>query len=752
MWSNGIVFENKAFSFSLSSCQSDVSSVEEKGIEIAVPQSKHGTLLLARLCYLITQVIREWFPQFMSTESQNQELTQLAICSRCFSEGQLNSIATYLVDACVHSMSEGDSTINCRNHPEGVPLSELIPDFMMLDFPPSYHLNDIHINQDIVIHRNTTTGKHTLFSGSYRNLDKIAIKQYYIKDQSFAVPVLKLRQEVVMLSQLKHPNIVVMYGFSVLQRCVVLERAPMGTLHSKLTDYDEKMSRVLRFHIASQVASALLYLHHRKIVYRTLKASSILLWSMDLKCDTSVKLTNFNRACFLSPTGHLEKNDFEAYHAPEMLKYNFKEEYTAKVDIYSYGLLLYELVTRWAAFEGSLMPDRIVVNQRPKLTCINTAGYGTLVEMMQQCWQDDIQARPEAFQLMKQLRPLEYQCFLCSQVIRDCVSVRGCCLAQSSRQIWVYGEDENGTQVFILNDEDLSIRGSLHLKARATSICAIDNKVVIGLTENCAHAYDAATFRFTDRLNLQDSVSAIAANDTFVFLGLANGVLIYYSKLQFPKEPHEILIQHNAPIFSMVAISDHLWLTRGNKIFILNADDSVVVAKSWDGCPQNDEVYSIAVSENQALVWSITRDACCVMSWDVNTCECLHKYDLTPQLATIFDHIHLSGSYTRQLLCIERSKDTLWFGLSCGVIAIFTATKEPHLIAFFRAHRSSSKCLKSIQCANERRGISSMMISGGFGEISSLSTYISQKHGYVMLWEALSAAEYKLLEKRSREV
>ena len=747
MWSNGIVYENKKFSFSLSSCQSDVSSVEEKGIEIAVSHSKQGTLLMARLSYIITQVIHEWFPQFMSTESQNQELTQLALCPQCVDERR-SSITTYLVDACVHSMSEGDSSINCRYHPETVPLSELIPDFMMLDFPPSYHLNDIKINEENLIHHSP---RHKLFSGSYYNLDKIAIKQYTVMKQVVAEPLLKLRQEAVMLSQLKHPNIVVMYGFSLLQHCIVLERAPLGTLHSRLTDYDEKISRVLRFHIACQVASALVYLHHRKIVYRTLKASSILLWSMDLKHDTSVKLTNFNRACFLSPTGHLGKNNFEAYHAPEMLKCNFKEEYTAKVDVYSYGLLLYELVTRWAAFEGSLLPDRIVVNQRPKLTCINTAGYGTLVEMMQQCWQDDIQARPEAFSLVKQLRPLEYQCFLCSQVVRDCVSVRGCCLAQSSRQIWVYGEDENGTQVFILNDEDLSIRGTLHLKARATSICVIDNKVVIGLTENCAHAYDAATFRFTDRLNLQDSVSAIAANDTFVFVGLANGVLIYYNKLQFPKEPHEILI-HDAPIFSMVAISDHLWLTCGNKIFILNADDSVVVAKSWDGCPQNDEVYSIAVSENQALVWSITRDACCVMSWDVNTCECLHKFDLAPQLATIFNHIRLSGSYTRQLLCIERSKDTLWFGLSCGVIAIFTATKEPQLIAFFRAHRSSSKCLKSIQCANERRGISSMMISGGFGEMSSLSTYISQKHGYVMLWEALSAAEYKLLEKRSRQV
>lgn len=732
----------------LSSCQSDVSSVDEKGIEIAVSRSKHGTLLLARLCFVVNQVIREWFPDFMSSESQNQELTQLALCPQCINEGR-SSITTYLVDACVHSMSEGDTCINCRYHPETVPLSELVADFMMLDFPPSYHLNDLHIDEENLLHNSRY---HKLYSGSYRNLDKIAIKQYTVVKQVVAEPLLKLHQEAVMLTQLKHPNIVVMYGFSVLQHCIVLEKAPLGTLHSKLTDYDEKISRVLRFHIACQVASALSYLHHHKIVYRTLKASSILLWSMDLKSDVSIKLTNFNRASFLSTTGHLEKNNFEAYHAPEMLKYNFREEYSVKVDIYSYGLLLYELVTRWAAFEGSLLPDRIAVNQRPKLACINTAGYGTLVEMMQHCWQDDIQARPEASLLVKQLRPLEYQCFLCSQVVRDCVSVRGCCLAQSSRQIWVYGEDESGTQVFILNDEDLSIRGTLHLKARATSICAIDNKVIIGLTENCAHAYDAASFRFTDRLSLQDSVSAIAANDTFVFVGLANGVLIYYNKLQFPKEPHEILI-HEAPIFSMVAISDHMWLTCGNKIFILNADDSVMVAKSWDGCPDNDEVYSIAVSENQALVWSITRDDCCVMSWDVNTCECLYKHNLSEQLTIIFDYIHMSAGYTRQLLCIERSKDTLWFGLSCGVIAIFTATKQPQLIAFFRAHRSSSKCLKAIHCANERRGISSMMISGGFGEMSSLSvgSYISQKHGYVMLWEALSAAEYKLLEKRSRK-
>ena len=132
-------------------------------------------------------------------------------------------------------------------------------------------------------------------------------------------------------------------------------------------------------------------------------------------------------------------------------------------------------------------------SQTPKLPDAATISYETIVILMKECWREEPMARPSADNLLQLSQPL-FQCHIASQVLRDSVSVPGCCFVPSVQQIWVYreynkmnlyGEREisEGTQVFILNAENLTVQGSIELNERATTICAVDNKVWIGMAE-----------------------------------------------------------------------------------------------------------------------------------------------------------------------------------------------------------------------------------------------------------------------------
>ena len=767
VWDAGIIYNRKGIKFSIYPCRCEMSTVGERGIEICADQSRLGKVVLARLCRVVQQLLQERYPDMFSVQLllHKHELTQLAICPVCLESGERNP-TSFLVEACVHALL--DKTVhNCRYHPKTIPLTDLIPDYLMVDFPSDLRttISPSDYNESQPLHRGMATslyeGQLSRGKGGGGRGGKVAFKVYQQVDgKTITLPLHCIRQELEMLTTLSHPNIVRTFGYSLQPACVVLERAPMGNLYQKLMDTEQKITRSVRFHVACQVASALDYLHREDVIYRTLKASSILVWSLDFPDEPSIKLANFERAQLKSPSGLLGKTCFASYPAPEMLRYSFREEYSEKVDIYSFGILLYELVTRWQPFGGVFNSDRLPISQRPKLAGVNTVGYGTLVHLMEDCWQEDATLRPPASELICKLSLPAFQCHVASQLLRDCTSVRDCCFVPSVRQVWVYGEYNKesgfgdgdvveGTQVFILNSDSLTIQGTLEFKERASALFTVDSKVWIGMTEACVHAYDTTTYRFTDRFKLSDSVTVIADNDSYIFVAQANGHLSCFPKLeQSESQLIDVEIGSKA-IITMITVSDILWLSCGNELVILNADDDqVTVEARWSACPSSDQIYRLVLSRDHTLVWSVVRGSHVVTSWDVHTGEKKQETDLQEEFHWICCELNYDPTYLR-MVSIECVQDTLWVGLTCGVIVILTATERPQKITYFRAHRSTPKVIMEIPPSDEPGGQECpTVLTGGFGEVSSVANNGSEQNGVIMSWHALAADDFKLLAKR----
>ncbi|KAM7490776.1 hypothetical protein LguiA_033697 [Lonicera macranthoides] len=176
-----------------------------------------------------------------------------------------------------------------------------------------------------------------------------------LKAQAVAVKLLDIEglqghrewlAEVVFLGQLRHPNLVKLIGYCCEdeERLLVYEFMPRGSLENHLF---KRISTSLpwgtRLKIATGAAKGLAFLHgaEKPVIYRDFKTSNILLDS-----DFNAKLSDFGLAT-MGPEGsntHVTTRVMGTYGyaAPE---YVSTGHLTTKSDIYSFGVVLLELLT-----------------------------------------------------------------------------------------------------------------------------------------------------------------------------------------------------------------------------------------------------------------------------------------------------------------------------------------------------------------------------------------------------------------------
>lgn len=86
-----------------------------------------------------------------------------------------------------------------------------------------------------------------------------------------------------MISQLDHPNLVKLLGFSVNPYSIIMELVPKGTLYDLVNNQEFKMDWNLRLKIALDIAQGMAYMHSKNPPYfhRDLKTPNILVCSRD---------------------------------------------------------------------------------------------------------------------------------------------------------------------------------------------------------------------------------------------------------------------------------------------------------------------------------------------------------------------------------------------------------------------------------------------------------------------------------------
>ena len=138
------------------------------------------------------------------------------------------------------------------------------------------------------------------------------------------------------------------------------------------------------------------YLYENGVQHRDLKAANCLL---DAHCH--VKLADFGlarRSGRKEDKQDAEKADGAAgtptHMAPELLLTNSNRFFCEKSDVYSYAIVIYEVLSRKAAFKG-LNESQIIaqINAKQRPSPIPTDSPPELITLMKECWAHDTAMR-----------------------------------------------------------------------------------------------------------------------------------------------------------------------------------------------------------------------------------------------------------------------------------------------------------------------------------------------------------------------
>uniref|UniRef100_A0A0C9QM28 mitogen-activated protein kinase kinase kinase n=1 Tax=Wollemia nobilis TaxID=56998 RepID=A0A0C9QM28_9CONI len=217
----------------------------------------------------------------------------------------------------------------------------------------------------------------TVYEGFNRETgDMCAMKEVpHIPDDSQSSESIKhLGQEINLLSQLKHPNIVQYYGSETLEDrlYIYLELVPGGSIYKILREYGPLKEPVIRIY-TRQILSGLAYLHSKNTVHRDIKGANLLV-------DTSgrVKLADFGMAKHISgPSCPSSFKGSPYWMAPEIMTQS-SPGHDLAVDIWSLGCTIIEMATGnppWSEYEGAAAMFKVFKNEVPPIPdCLSHEG------------------------------------------------------------------------------------------------------------------------------------------------------------------------------------------------------------------------------------------------------------------------------------------------------------------------------------------------------------------------------------------
>uniref|UniRef100_A0AAZ3PZP9 Mitogen-activated protein kinase kinase kinase 7 n=1 Tax=Oncorhynchus tshawytscha TaxID=74940 RepID=A0AAZ3PZP9_ONCTS len=273
----------------------------------------------------------------------------------------------------------------------------------ILETPPGYPFEEIDY-VDIEVEEVVGRGAFGVVCKAKWKGKDVAIKTIESESERKAF-IVELRQ----LSRVNHPNIVKLYGSCNNPVCLVMEYAEGGSLYNVLHGA-EPLPCYTAPHAMSwcfQCSQGVAYLHGMKpkaLIHRDLKPPNLLL----VAGGTVLKICDFGTACDIQT--HMTNNKGSAaWMAPEVFE---GSNYSEKCDVFSWGIILWEVITRrkpfdeiggpafrimWAVHNGTRPP---LIKSLPK----------PIESLMTRCWSKDPSQRPSMEEIVKIMTHL-MRCF-----------------------------------------------------------------------------------------------------------------------------------------------------------------------------------------------------------------------------------------------------------------------------------------------------------------------------------------------------
>ncbi|XAR49540.1 Non-specific serine/threonine protein kinase [Bertholletia excelsa] len=240
-----------------------------------------------------------------------------------------------------------------------------------------------------------------VFRGIWNGTD-VAIKVFLEQDLT-AENMEDFCNEISILSCLRHPNVILFLGACTKppHLSMVTEYMEMGSLYSliHLSGQKKKLSWRRRLKMLRDISRGLMCIHRMKIVHRDLKSANCLVnkhWTVKI-CDFGL-----SRIMTDNPMRDSSSAGTSEWMAPELIR---DEPFTEKCDIFSLGVIMWEMCTLSRPWEG-VPPERVVyavANEGSRLEI----PEGPLGELIADCWAEPPE-RPSCEEILNRLLDCEY--------------------------------------------------------------------------------------------------------------------------------------------------------------------------------------------------------------------------------------------------------------------------------------------------------------------------------------------------------
>jgi len=240
-----------------------------------------------------------------------------------------------------------------------------------------------------------------VFSG-YRKSDGTIVAVKRLHKQEFDKNSLEMfKREVSVLASFHHFAILPFVGACTRPPyCIVTQFMSGGSLFARLhaKDSSDRLTSTQLSIIALGIAYGMTFLHEREMIHRDLKSLNILLDSDDYPkiCDFGMARTKSTGSEPM--TGEIGTSQWMA---PEVL---VSQNYDEKADVYSYGIILWEMLTGDIPYRGlrDIQVAMAVVNQnnRPKIPKNCPQNLSNFIRV---CWSADPKKRPDFHTIVRAL-------------------------------------------------------------------------------------------------------------------------------------------------------------------------------------------------------------------------------------------------------------------------------------------------------------------------------------------------------------
>jgi sterile alpha motif and leucine zipper-containing kinase AZK len=248
--------------------------------------------------------------------------------------------------------------------------------------------------EDLEFHEHAGGGAYgSVYKAFWKSRERIvAVKKLLSVDEN----------ELQVLSMLSHRNIVQFYCAvtKAPNFCLVTEFATKGSLYAYLSKHALGFCQILTW--AREIALGVNYLHNEApitVIHRDLKSKNVVITE-----DMTAKICDFGCSRFLTNTTKMSLAGTFPWMAPEIIQGLPVSE---KCDSFSYGVMLWELLTQEVPFKGleGIQVAWLVVAKNERLT-IPSSCPPQFSQLMERCWLAEPKERVNFREILDELQTM----------------------------------------------------------------------------------------------------------------------------------------------------------------------------------------------------------------------------------------------------------------------------------------------------------------------------------------------------------